>query len=259
MKPYIIRVSSQKGGVGKTTIAVNLAVALQLEGYNVLLVDMDTVNPSIGFHLGFEHVNIGLKELVTNKAKLVDVRVAHLPSGLHVIPGVLSEKEYILSESMIKTFYNIIINSNYHFVIVDTMPGYTTDNLNKYYDEALLVSTPELSSVANVVRLATWFDKAHLKHNLVLNRFKNKRYELHIDEIEEMYENKIAVKISEDDIVPVSIELHIPAFLYNKKAQFSKNIKELARFYSSKLNIDVEPKKRKGTFLTYILRLFGFK
>ncbi|MGC8680013.1 MAG: AAA family ATPase [Candidatus Micrarchaeia archaeon] len=255
MKPYIIRVSSQKGGVGKTTIAVNLAVALQLKGYNVLLVDMDTVNPSIGFHLGFERVNIGLKELVTNKAKLIDVRVVHLPSGLHVVPGVLSEKEYILSESMIKTFYNIIIHSNYHFVIVDTMPGYTTDNLDKYYDEALLVSTPELSSVANVVRLATWFDKAHLKHNLVLNKIKNKRYELSIKEIEEVYENKIIAKIPEDDTVPVSIEMHTPTYLYNKRTPFSKNIEELARFYESKSEIRREEAKKSG-ILDAILKIF---
>jgi MinD superfamily P-loop ATPase len=81
--------------------------------------------------------------------------------------------------------------------------------------EALLVSTPEMASVVNVVRLATCFDKVRLKHNLVLNKIKNKRYELHQREIEEMYENKIIAKLPDDNIVPISIEQHIPAYMLN--------------------------------------------
>ncbi|MGI0141741.1 MAG: AAA family ATPase [Candidatus Micrarchaeales archaeon] len=38
-KPYILRISSEKGGVGKTTIAVNLAMRLHQNGYQTLLVD----------------------------------------------------------------------------------------------------------------------------------------------------------------------------------------------------------------------------
>lgn len=43
-KPYVIRVSSTKGGVGKSVIATNLAVAINMYGYNTLLIDKDIAN-----------------------------------------------------------------------------------------------------------------------------------------------------------------------------------------------------------------------
>ncbi len=249
----MIRISSQKGGVGKTTIAVNLSVALQLSGYKVLLIDGDTVNPSVGFHLGIEDVNIGVKELLTGKTKLVNARVVHAPTGLHVVPGVLTQDEYMVTSEMMEKFYKIARSSDYDFVMVDTTPGYSVEHMSKYYDEALLVSTPEMASVANIIRLAAWFDKMHLKHNLVLNKVKNKRYELHDREIEEMYENKITAKLPDDDTVPLSIEEHIPVYIYSRRCAFSRAAKSLARIYSSRLGSEAKAPRRAGV----LSRLFG--
>ena len=61
MRHQIIGVMSQKGGVGKTTIAVNLAVMLRLKGYETLIVDLDTSNPSVGIHLGMHESEDGLE------------------------------------------------------------------------------------------------------------------------------------------------------------------------------------------------------
>ena len=252
--PYLIRISSQKGGVGKTTIAVNLSVALQLSGYKVLLIDGDTVNPSVGFHLGMDDVNIGVKEFLTGKVKLVNARVVHAPTGLHVVPGVLTQDEYMVTDEMLTRFHSIARNSDYDFVMVDTTPGYSVEHMGKYYDEALLVSTPEMASVANIVRLAAWFDKMHLKHNLVLNKVKNKRYELHDREIEEMYENKITSKLPDDDIVPLSIEEHIPAYIYSRRCAFSREVKSLAKIYSSRTASEVQASPRRIGLLS---RLFS--
>jgi MinD-like ATPase involved in chromosome partitioning or flagellar assembly len=256
MQSYTIRVSSQKGGVGKTTVAVNLSVALQMEGYKVLLIDADTVNPSVGFHLGFSNVNIGIKELLTKNIKLADVRVVHTPTGLHVVPGVLSQKEYIPTEEMLERMFALIKKTDYNFVIIDTSPGYTLDKISKFYDEALLVSTPEMASVANIIRLSTWFDKMNLKHNLVLNKVKNKSYELHVKEIEEMYESRITELLPDTEIVPISIEEHIPAYIYKKNCNFSNSIRELAHFYGAKSEVGSEIPIKRG-FFAWLSRLFS--
>jgi len=229
--PYIIRVSSQNGGVGKTTVAVNLAIALQEKGYRTLLIDADTSNPSVGFHLGMTNVNTGFKHMLSKETKLKDVISIHAPSGLHVICGVIGSKPFSLDKENIKTIYSKMKNTNYAFIIIDTQPGYSIDYMAKIYDEALLVTTPEIPAVASVIRLANSFDKIHLKHYLVINKLGRYKYDIHPREIEETYGGKAIGMLPEDEIVPVSIAEHIPAVMLDKKARFSRAIMYLADSY----------------------------
>ncbi|MGC8776421.1 MAG: AAA family ATPase [Candidatus Micrarchaeia archaeon] len=254
--PYIMRISSQKGGVGKTTVAVNLAVSLQRRGYRTLLIDADTTNPSIGFHLGMTNVNVGLKDITKKEAQLKDYISIHGPSGLHTICGTIDSKPFTLSEENAKVIYSKIKSANYAFIIVDTQPGYTTEYIAKVYDEALLITTPEAPAVASIIRLAHSFDKLHLKHHLVINKLGMHRYELHPKEIEEAYEGKAIGILPEDEIVPMSIAEHIPAVMLSKRAKFSQAAMALAETYSAMS--DVEPQERfvKVSFWNRLWSLF---
>ncbi len=233
MAPYIIRISSQKGGVGKTTIAVNLAVSLQSMGYRTLLIDADTTNPSVGFHLGMEGANVGLKDLLKKERKLKDVISLHGATGVHVICGTLNSQPFAINESNAKSIYEKIKDANYSFVVVDTEPGYTTEYIPKVYDEALLITTPEMPAVASIVRMSHAFDKLHLKHHMVINKLGKHRYELHPREIEETYGSKAVGILPEDEIVPISISEHIPAVVLSRRARFSMAVNDLAETYSA--------------------------
>ncbi len=258
-KLYAIRISSQKGGVGKTVVAVNLAVALKQAGYKVLLVDADTANPSIGFHLGIDEVNIGLKEVLDGKASIRNAVVIHNPTGLHVLPGTVTARSYVASTEQLKRFHAQMDKVSYDFMIVDTSPGYFNPELSRIYDEALILSTPDMSSAASAMRLAKVYDDHHIKHNLSLNLVKNKRYELHIDEIEELYEGKALASLPFDEKVPISVAEHIPAYLLDKRTPFSKGLRQLAHNYASRIDaLPNEPRfgERAG-ILGWLLRLFG--
>ena len=258
-KPYIMGVSSQKGGVGKTTLSVNLSVALKGFGYRVLLIDSDISNPSVAFHLGLEKVNIGYKNVLYGKSDLEDATVVHAPTGLHVLPGTIDAKPFNPGQANIPALGDAVKKTNYDFVIFDTAPGFVEEDLSDYYGEALILTTPEMSACTSSIRLAHQYDSVKVRHNMVVNRIKNKNYELSIGEIEDIYEKKVLGSIPEDEIVMIGVAEHIPAYLLNPNSKFANSIRVLVQKYSLMANpAATNPQRpRHSGIIGFLRRLFG--
>ena len=264
-KPYSIIVSSQKGGVGKTTISVNLSTALKQSGYKVLLVDADYSNPSVGFHLGLENTNAGLRAVVTGKAKLDTVVALHNPTGLHVLTGEISAKPFHPSNAQQKGLRENLERSGYDFIIIDMPPGAEDfEEVEAFCCEnsrqALIVLTPELAACSSAMRLAQFYEKNHIIHNMVANRVKNKGYELSVGEIEEAVGEGLIGVLPEDENVPISIAQHTPVLLLKSRSGFSTAVKSLARRAASRLGYEPgEAKNVRGSFgfFAWLKRLFG--
>lgn len=142
--PRKICVTLSKGGVGKTTTAVNLSAGLALAGHKVLLVDTDTQGQS-SYGLG-KKPRAGLSELLTKKLAPEECIVRArknlwLLSGgksLTEIKRIIDRKnfgaEWTLSEAMNK------LDHRYDFVIIDTAPGWDQLTVNVlFYGTEVLV------------------------------------------------------------------------------------------------------------------------
>jgi MinD-like ATPase involved in chromosome partitioning or flagellar assembly len=157
----MVAVFNPKGGVGKTTIALNLAAALVAMGRRVLLVDADTVTGHIASSLGLEHVRTLVDEVVDAHdagveptGTLHDLLAAH-PSGLNVL--VLASgplKTSLLDPELVAT----AIDSgrrNHDVVVVDLHPDY--DPLNRavfgHADRILVPVTPDVPALRAAVQL----------------------------------------------------------------------------------------------------------
>lgn len=145
-KGNVILVSSTLPGEGKTTVAVNLALAFAQQKKEVVLVDCDLRNPSIQSVLNFGAELPGLAELLQGKCRLADTVYSYEQNGLKlvVLPGSAPDKavrpELLRSEAMMQLINSLKEVSD--IVILDTPPaGILADAemVTRYADLAVYV------------------------------------------------------------------------------------------------------------------------
>ena len=132
----ICAVTNQKGGVGKTTTAVNLSAALAAMHYHVLLIDLDSqCNATVGSGLVVASNQVTLSEVLYKQAD-INQAVIKTNYGFHIIPSnhrltaaemhLLNkpEKEFYLKKSLEK------LSNQYHYVIIDCPPALNILTIN---------------------------------------------------------------------------------------------------------------------------------
>ena len=126
--PRRIGVSLSKGGVGKTTTAVNLAAGLAMAGFKTLLVDTDTQGQS-SFMLGVK-AQAGLTELVTEELTPAET-IVQARKNLWLLAGgkslaglkrLIDRKDFGGEQTLADALS--AIESEYDYVVVDTSPGW---------------------------------------------------------------------------------------------------------------------------------------
>jgi ATP-binding protein involved in chromosome partitioning len=161
----VIAVSSGKGGVGKSTIAVNLAIALKNLKYNVGILDADIYGPSIP-------KMIGILEKPKSEDGINLIPIKKFDLQCMSIGFMVSEETPMIWRgpmvaSTIKTFANKVLWDNVDFLIIDMPPG-TGDALLTFSQEididgAVIVTTPQDIAIIDVKRGIEMFKRTNVK------------------------------------------------------------------------------------------------
>lgn len=175
----VIAVTSGKGGVGKTSTSVNLAISLASKGSRVILLDADLGLANVEVLLGLNSI-YNLQHVISGEKDMTQILVQG-PGGVAVVPGTSGLAK--LADLREQGRQNIMaglrqIQERADFIVIDTMAGIGRSAMAfvTAADEVLLISTPEPSSIVDAYgMLKSAYQKRddaviRLIANMVLNK-----------------------------------------------------------------------------------------
>ena len=177
-RPRVIAITSGKGGVGKTNIVVNLAIACQKIGKRVLIFDADLglANIDVIFGINPRH-NV---EEVIKEGKALSRIIVRGPEGVSIIPASSGVQDLTnLTEGQKINLLNEfdILNSMFDMLLIDTGAGISTNVsfFNLAAEERIIVMTPEPTSYLDAYALIKVMFKQYgvNRFYLLLNMVKN--------------------------------------------------------------------------------------
>ncbi|MBV9169828.1 MAG: AAA family ATPase, partial [Chloroflexi bacterium] len=233
----VISVFSVKGGVGKTTLATNLAVALAQEtSASVCLVDLDVPFGDVALMLDLqpEHDILGaMDESVLDELERLQSLLVRSPHGIHVLASPLAPDDAGTLDGELVSRLLLRLAALHQYVLVDT-PGSLTELTAASLDVAelgLLVTTPELTALRRThscLRVLQGLEFPTNKLQLVLNRVESKT-RLSTAEAVEALGQPVTWRVANDYAAMQSAALGQPVVLSKPKARLSRDIRGIAQ------------------------------
>ncbi len=260
----IIAISSGKGGVGKTNIAVNLAIALQDMGNRVTLIDADLGLSNVDVVLGMVP-RYNMFHLINGEKTIEDILLIG-PKGLKVISGGSGTLDLInLSDESIKKLIELLmkLNKSSDYIIVDTGAGINHSVLSfiEATDELIVVVTPDPTSITDAYAVIKHAHKDDKSLKIIVNMVESAKESGEVfDKLSAAAEKFLGVKlihlgfILNDKRVRQSVRAQVPFYVSYPKASASQSIAMIAHEIAH-----IEQFKQKKKFGQFIKRLLGGK
>ncbi len=176
MAARVITVTSGKGGVGKTTLAANLSVALAMQGQRVVVIDADVGLRNLDVMLGLENrIVYDLVDVIEGRCRLRQAMVRDKRlSELFLLPAAQTrDKSAVQPEDMIRVCENL--REQHDFILIDSPAG--IEQGFRYAvapaDEVLIVTNPEIPAVRDADRVVGLIEAEEIgPARLIVNRIK---------------------------------------------------------------------------------------
>ncbi|MBD3182815.1 septum site-determining protein MinD [Candidatus Poribacteria bacterium] len=263
-KSYVV--TSGKGGVGKTTVTANLGTALALRGNKVCVIDSDIGLRNLDVVMGLENrIVYDLIDVIEGTCRPKQALIKHKKADkLFLLPASQTRnKEAISPKQMKELMIRMKEEELFDYILVDSPAGIERGFRNAIAgaDEALIVTTPEVSAIRDADRIIGLLQADEMyEPKLVINRLSTELVKkgdmMDQDDIIDILSIELLGIIPEDEGIVASTNMGVPiVLLENEKA--GPAFKRIARRLEGEnipisLTGDIEE-----TLLNRIKRLFG--
>lgn len=231
-----IAVLGGKGGVGRTTHAINLGLSLKNEGEEVIVIDCNFDSPSLATHLGPAFHPVTMHDIIKDNNALTNAIHKH-ETGLNIIPSDFSvhSTQDIDYTTLFRHLQDLHLLADYIIIDGSAGLGHNTKQLMRICDEVFIVTAPDKQSVMEAKRMIE-LAKKHKKiiTGLIINKYKKNKYLIKKEEIEKFLGLPALSVIPEDKRFLKSIHMNKPYVYMFPKRKITKKYKDLAKRLSIK-------------------------
>ena len=226
----VISEASGKGGVGKTTIAANLGIALSLLQEDVVVLDLDIAMANLELILGLEDKPVTLQEVLSGRDNIHNA-VYEGPGGVKIVPAGLSL--FGLKEMRLERLEEVLesLTEDIDILLIDAPGGLERDALAalEVSNELILVTTPEITSLSDALKTKIVAEKLGIDIlGVVINRRIADKAFLTTSEIEVILNMPVLSIIPEDPKLKIASASRSSILINNPQSNTSKLLMDLA-------------------------------
>ena len=251
MGARVIVITSGKGGVGKTTTTANIGAGLADKGHKVLLIDTDIGLRNLDVVMGLENrIVYDLIDVIEGRCRISQalIKDKRCPNLVLLPAAQIRDKNDVNTDQMKELIFSL--KENFDYILIDCPAGIEQGFKNAIVaaDEAIVVTTPEVSATRDADRIIGLLEAAGIKEpRLVVNRLRidmvKDKNMLSVEDILDILAVKLLGVVPDDENVVISTNKGEP-LVYKGESLAAKAFKNIvSRIEGAEiplLNLDVK-------------------
>ena len=235
MGARVIVITSGKGGVGKTTTTANIGAALADKGHKVLLIDTDIGLRNLDVVMGLENrIVYDLIDVIEGRCRVSQalIKDKRCPNLVLLPAAQIRDKNDVNTDQMKELIFSL--KESFDYILIDCPAGIEQGfkNAKAAADEAIVVTTPEVSATRDADRIIGLLEAAGIKNpRIVVNRLRidmvKEKNMLSVEDILDILAVKLLGVVPDDETVVISTNKGEP-LVYKGDSLAAKAFKNIA-------------------------------